>query len=105
MPKILLYITAKITLTFLFLPFDFHENRAHVHVSKKTKEQQKKQKKEEEVCKIWLEPKISIAKEGTFSRRELHYIMDITQQYHSELLLQWAKFKKGETVKIITIKV
>lgn len=32
MPKVLLYITAKIIWNFLFYNTDFHENRAHVHV-------------------------------------------------------------------------
>ena len=35
MPKILLYITAKIIWNFLFYNTDFHENRAHVHVGKR----------------------------------------------------------------------
>ena len=35
MPKILVYITAKITWIFLFWGTDFNENRAHVHVGKK----------------------------------------------------------------------
>ena len=35
MPKILLYITSKITWIFLFFGTDFNENRAHVHVGKK----------------------------------------------------------------------
>lgn len=34
MPKVLLYITAKIIWNFLFYNTDFHENRAHVHVGK-----------------------------------------------------------------------
>lgn len=35
MPKVLLYITAKIIWNFLFYNTDFHENRAHVHVGKR----------------------------------------------------------------------
>jgi hypothetical protein len=95
MPKILLYITAKSTWLFVFMPFDINENRAHVHVGKKGTEQ---------YCKIWLEPEIAIEKEGTLKKSELKEIVSITQQYHSELLEQWRKFKNGNTVKIITIK-
>ena len=36
MPKVLLYITAKIIWNFLFDNTDFHENRAHVHVGKRS---------------------------------------------------------------------
>ena len=43
MPKVLLYITAKIIWNFLFYNTDFHENRAHVHVGKRGTE---------ELCKI-----------------------------------------------------
>ena len=32
MPKILLYITARVIWNFLFYNTDLHENRAHVHV-------------------------------------------------------------------------
>lgn len=52
MPKVLLYITAKIIWNFLFYNTDFHENRAHVHVGKRGTE---------ELCKIWLEPNIELA--------------------------------------------
>ena len=37
MPKILLYITAKVIWQFLFWNTDYHENRAHVHVDRKNK--------------------------------------------------------------------
>ena len=36
MPKILLYITAKVIWNFLFWNTDYHENRAHVHVGKRS---------------------------------------------------------------------
>ena len=34
MPKILLYITAKVIWNFLFWNTDYYENRVHVHVSR-----------------------------------------------------------------------
>ncbi|MDR2854431.1 MAG: DUF4160 domain-containing protein [Prevotellaceae bacterium] len=95
MPKVLLYITTKITWIFLFFGFDFNENRAHVHVGKKATEN---------YCKIWLEPEISIAKNGSLTSAELKQVVDITQQYHSQLLNQWENFKKGTSIEIITIK-
>jgi hypothetical protein len=77
------------------MPFDVNENKAHVHVGKKGTEQ---------YCKIWLEPEITIEKEGALKKSELKDIVRIIQQYHSELLAQWEKFKKGTSIKIITIK-
>lgn len=52
MPKILLYITAKIIWQFLFWNTDYNENRAHVHVGKRGTEH---------LCKIWLEPAVELA--------------------------------------------
>ena len=49
MPKVLLYITAKIMWIFLFYNKDFNENRAHIHIGKKDTQK---------LCKIWLEPKV-----------------------------------------------
>ena len=95
MPKVLLYITAKITWIFLFFGTDFNENRAHVHVGKKSTK---------EYCKIWLEPEISVAKSGTLTASELNEVLKITKEYHFQLIKQWEKFVKGETIKIITIK-
>jgi hypothetical protein len=95
MPKVLLYITSKITWIFLFFGTDFNENRAHVHVGKKSTE---------EYCKIWLEPEISVAKNGAFTASELNEVIKITKKYHLQLLKQWRKFTGGETIKIITIK-
>jgi len=43
MPKVLVYITAKIAWIFLFWGTDQNENRAHVHVGKKGTD---------ELCKI-----------------------------------------------------
>ena len=95
MPKILLYITSKTTWIFLFFGTDFNENRAHVHVGKKSTQ---------EYCKIWLEPEISVAKNGSLSNVELNKVLEITKEYKTQLLEQWKKFKEGTTLKIITIK-
>ena len=95
MPKILLYITAKATWIFLFFGTDVTENRAHVHVGKKSTD---------EYCKIWLEPEISVAKQGALTTSELKTVLEITQKYHSELMQQWEKFTAGKTIKMIIIK-
>ena len=55
MPKILLYITAKVIWQFLFWNTDYNENRAHVHVGKRSTEH---------LCKIWLEPVVELDKQG-----------------------------------------
>jgi len=95
MPKVLLYITAKITWIFLFFGTDINENRAHVHVGKKSTDR---------YCKIWLEPEILVAKNGTLTMSELNEVLKITKEYHSELIKQWKRFIEGKTMKIITIK-
>jgi len=95
MPKVLLYITAKITWIFLFFGTDVNENRAHVHVGKKATEK---------YCKIWLEPEISVDKNGTLTMSELNEVLKITKEYHSQLIEQWKTFIDGKTIKIITIK-
>jgi hypothetical protein len=94
MPKVLLYITRKITWIFLFWNTDFNENRAHVHIGKKATE---------DYCKIWLEPDISIAKKGTLTESELKEVLELVNEYYYQLLTQWQNFKKGETIKTITI--
>jgi hypothetical protein len=95
MPKVLLYISAKITWIFLFFGTDFNEKRAHVHVGKKSTET---------YCKIWLEPEIAVAKIGTLSTSEINDVLRITEEYYSLLIKQWRKFTGGETIKMITIK-
>ena len=95
MPKVLLYITSKTTWIFLFFGTDVYENRAHVHAGKKATER---------YCKIWLEPEIEIAKNGSLTSAELKEALEITNEYHAKLMEQWKKFTGGETLKIITIK-
>lgn len=55
MPKVLLYITAKVIWNFLFRNTDYYENRAHVHVVKRSIEH---------FCKIWLEPIVKVEEKG-----------------------------------------
>lgn len=95
MPKILLYITAKIIWQFLFWNTDYNENRAHVHVGKRGTEH---------LCKIWLEPKIELAQQGDLTDAQIKEILTITTEYRDKLLRQWTLFKQGKRIKMITIK-
>lgn len=95
MPKVLLYITAKIVWNFLFYNTDFYENRAHVHIGKRDTET---------LCKLWLEPKIEVAKQGDLTDKQLAEVIEIAKQYQDKLMRQWDTFKKGKTIKIIKIK-
>ncbi|MDR2653330.1 MAG: DUF4160 domain-containing protein [Prevotellaceae bacterium] len=80
---------------FAFFDFDFGENRGHVHIGKKATEK---------YCKIWLEPEISVAKQGSLTNSELKEVLELTHKYHSLLFKQWKNFKNG-SVKMITIKI
>ena len=89
------YITAKIIWNFLFYNTDFHENRAHVHVGKRGTE---------ELCKIWLEPEVEMAKQGDLTDKQAKEVLDIAKRYQTKLLYQWKQFKEGKTIRIIKIK-
>lgn len=95
MPKVLLYITAKIIWTFLFYNKDFNENRAHVHIGKRGTEQ---------FCKVWLEPDVELAKQGDLTDAQVKEILKLTQECRDKLIAQWNKFKEGKTIRIIKIK-
>jgi len=95
MPKILVYITAKITWIFLFWGTDFNENRAHVHVGKKGTEQ---------LCKIWLEPKVTIESGGSLTESQQNQVLQLAIKYQNEMLKQWEVFKLGKKIKMITVK-
>ena len=68
MPKVLLYTTAKIVWTFLFYGTDVNENRAHVHVGKRGTQ---------DFAKIWLEPKVELAKKGDLTDAQLKQLLEI----------------------------
>ena len=95
MPKVLVYITAKITWFFLCWGTDLNENRAHVHVGKKGTD---------ELCKIWLEPDVTIEKGGSLSTKQQAQILEIATTYREELIRQWKHFKNGQRIRLITIK-
>ena len=94
MPKVLLYTTAKIVWTFLFYGTDVNENRAHVHVGKKGTQ---------DFAKIWLEPKVELAKEGDLTDAQLRQLLKIVEENQEKLLKQWQVFKNGGSVRIIKI--
>lgn len=95
MPKVLLYITAKLFWIFLFYNKDFNENRAHVHVGKKDTQN---------LCKIWLEPKVEVSKQGDLTDTQIKEVLALAEMYRDKLLLQWKNFKEGKAIKIIKIK-
>lgn len=94
MPKVLLYITARITWTFLFFGTDVNENRAHVHVGKRGTEV---------FAKIWLEPTVEIASYGSLTQAQVKQIVSIVEENKSQLMQQWKNFKAGKTMKLIKI--
>ena len=85
MPKILLYITAKIIWQFLFWNTDYNENRAHVHVGKRGTER---------LCKIWLEPIVEVAQQGDLTDAQTKEILAIANEYRDKLIQQWTLFKQ-----------
>ena len=94
MPKVLLYATAKVLWTFLFWGTDFNENRAHVHVGKRgTKD----------FAKIWLEPNVEVAAEGSLTQTQLNQVLKIAEENKQLLLAQWQNFKAGKNVKLVKI--
>jgi len=95
MPKILLYITAKVIWNFLFWNTDYHENRAHVHVGKRNTEH---------LCKIWLEPIVEIDQQGDLTDAQAKEVLNIAIQYRDRLLNQWNLFKQGRAIRTIKIK-
>lgn len=95
MPKVLLYITAKLFWIFLFYNKDYNENRAHVHVGKRDTQN---------LCKIWLEPKVEIAKQGDLTDAQAKEVLALAETYKDRLLGQWKNFKEGKAIRIIKIK-
>ena len=95
MPKVLLYITAKLFWIFLFYNKDFNENRAHVHVGKKDTNV---------LCKIWLEPTVEVAKQGDLTDAQTKEVLELAKRYQQRLLDQWKSFKEGNPIRLIKIR-
>ena len=74
---------------------DNNENRPHVHVG---------QKDTEHFCKIWLEPDVEIAKQGSLTKKQANDVLEITKRFRVKLLNQWNIFKKGGKITILKIK-
>lgn len=92
--KSIIITTAKIVWTFLFYGSDANENRAHVHIGKKGTEN---------FAKIWLEPEVTVAKQGDLTEAQLKQLVKIATENREALLKQWHVFKEGKSVKIIKI--
>lgn len=95
MPKILLYITAKVIWNFLFWNTDYYEKRAHVHVGKRSTEH---------LCKIWLDPIVEVEDKGDLTDTQVKEVLKIATDYREKLLRQWELFKQGKPIRIIKIK-
>ena len=80
---------------FLFYNTDFHENRAHVHIGKRGMDN---------LCKIWLEPEVELAKQGDLTDAQVKQVLKIASDYRVQLLRQWELFKSGKTIRIIKVK-
>jgi len=92
MPKILIY---KLIWLFVIYDTDMFERRMHVHVGKKGTKN---------LCKIWLEPELSIADPGQLTIRQQNEVLRIAREYKNELILQWQRFTSGEKIKAIKVK-
>ncbi|UFH53605.1 DUF4160 domain-containing protein [Spirosoma sp. KNUC1025] len=91
MPKRLIYQAVWI---FTIFGTDIFENRKHVHVGRKGTEK---------LCKIWLEPDVTVAKPGELSASEQREVLAITDLYKDELIRQWRQFLAGQKVETIKI--
>ncbi|MEI7725128.1 MAG: DUF4160 domain-containing protein [Bacteroidota bacterium] len=92
MPKILIY---KLIWLFVIYGTDMYERRMHVHVGKKGMRN---------LCKIWLEPEISIAEPGQLTIRQQNEVLQIAQEFQNDLILQWKRFTSGENIKAIKVR-
>jgi hypothetical protein len=91
MPKILIYKNW----IFVFFPTDIYENKKHVHIGKKDTFN---------LCKIWIEPDVEIAKAGDLTKKQQSEVLEITKKYRKELLKQWDNFINGKELEIIKVK-
>ncbi len=75
-------------LIFWFHSYDArHENRASVHVGKGSQD-------DHNDAKIWLEPEISIGKQGrTLRRHELRRALRVIEEERNYLREQWYEYK------------
>ena len=78
----------------MFYNKDFNENRAHVHVGKKDTKN---------LCKIWLEPDVAMAKQGDLTDAQAKQVLQLAETYKAKLLKQWSNFKEGKAIRIIKI--
>jgi hypothetical protein len=76
-------------LIFWFHSYDaLHEDRASVHVGKGIQD-------DENDAKVWLEPRLEIAKHGhSLKRHELQQVLKIVEQHQDRLREQWYGYKQ-----------
>jgi hypothetical protein len=68
-----------------------NEERASVHIGKGSQDDYND-------SKIWLEPKIQVARVGrTLKRHELNHALQVIEQNHTFLLEEWYEYKARAT--------
>lgn len=58
----------------------------------------------ENLCKIWLEPDVELAKRGDLTESQIKDVIEIAKKYRDKLISQWDLFKQGKAIKIIKIR-
>ena len=58
----------------------------------------------QELCKIWLEPEVELAKQCDLTDAQVKQVLQIANDYREQLLRQWSLFKNGKTIRMIKVK-
>ena len=67
----------------------------YLHITKKDTQK---------LCKIWLEPKVELAKQGDLTDAQVKQVLELAEKYQTKLIKQWQNFKAGKAIRIIKIK-
>jgi len=92
MPKVLIFNDCWI---FIIWDTDQNENKKHVHVGKKATVN---------LCKIWIDDVVEIAKPGDLTIKQQKELLDVAKKYQKQLIQQWDNFMIGKTIKTIKVR-
>ena len=92
MPKVLIFNDCWI---FIIWDTDINENKKHVHVGKKATKN---------LCKIWIDMDVEIAKSGDLTKNEQNEVFEVAKKYQKQLIKQWDDFMIGKTIKTIKVR-
>lgn len=56
------------------------------------------------LCKIWIEPEVTLAVQGDLTNTQVREVMQIVGENREKLMKQWTSFKEGKAIRIIKIK-